>query len=117
MTIPEKYIPLIKTTDLVEVTGTNDLGGSEDFSINDAKAIRQFVELLTSDRYTAVPKDLKPKFKSLSFYHVRLSAKGVPILEFQMIADSILDIPKETFYYMESDRYSENIMAPLLRLR
>jgi len=115
--IPESYIKLIKTVDYIEVAGTNDLGGSENFTIHNAKAIGQFVELLTSDRYTAVPKDLKPQFKSLSSYKVRLSAKGMPVFELQIIADSILDIPNETSYYMQSDRHSDNLLAPLLRLR
>jgi hypothetical protein len=115
--IPENYIALIKTTDCVDVSGTNDLGGVENFTIHNAKAISQFVQFLTSDRYTAVPKDLKPEFKSLSSYKVRLSANGAPLLEFQVIADSILDLPSETAFYMQSDRHSDNIMAPLLRLR
>ncbi len=117
VSIPDHYIDLIKTTDTVEVTGTNDLGGAEDFSIHDSKAISQFVKLLTSDRYTAVPKDLKPDFKSKSSYKVRLLSQGAPVLELQIIADSILDISTETSFYMESDRHSDNLMAPLLRLR
>jgi len=116
ISIPERYIEQIKTADYVEVSGTNDAGGAENFAVNDRKAIRQFIEFLTSDRYLAVPKDLKPKFKSLSSYQVRLSAKGVPLLELQVIADSILDIPNETSFYMESDGYPDNLMAPLLRL-
>jgi len=117
ISIPESTIKLIKTTDCVDVTGTNDLGGAENFTIHNAKAISQFVQFLTSARYTAVPKDPKPEFKSLSSYKVRLSANGAPVLEFQIIADSILDLPNETSYYMESDRHSDNIMAPLMRLR
>lgn len=117
ISIPDRYIQLIKTTDSVDVSGTNDLGGAEDFTIHDAKAIHQFVQFLTADRYNAVPKDLKPEFKSMSSYKVRLSANGATVLEFQMIADSILDIPGETSFYMESDRHSDNLMAPLLRLR
>ena len=115
--IPERYVKLIKTTDYVEVSGTNDMGKPEDFTMHNAKAISQFVQLLTSDRYTAVAKDLKPQFKSLSSYKVRLSAKGVAVLELQIIADSVLDIPNETSFYMQSDRHSDNLMAPLLRLR
>lgn len=115
--IPEGEIKLIKTADLVEVTGTNDRGGAEDFSIHNAKAIGQFVDFLTSDRYIAVPKDLKPEFKSLSRYTVRLSARGAVVLEFQVIADTVLDLPNEPSYYMQSDRHSDNLMAPLLRLR
>lgn len=117
VSIPDRYISLIKTTDLVEVSGTNDLGGAENFSIHDAKAISQFVKFLTSDRYNAVPKDLKPEFKSMSSYKVSLSSHGTPVLELQIIADSVLDIPGETSFYMESDRHSDNLMAPLLRLR
>jgi hypothetical protein len=115
--IPEHYAELIKTADCVEVSGTNDKGKPEDFTIHNFKAISQFVQLLTSDRYTAVPKDLKPKFKSLSFYKVRLSAKGAPVLELRVIADSVLDMPNETSLYMQSERHSDNLMAPLLRLR
>jgi hypothetical protein len=115
--IPEGDAELIKGTDYVEVSGTNDLGGTEDFSIHNSKAISQFVDFLTSDRYTPVPKNLKPQFKSLSRYKIRLSAKGALLLEFQIIADSILDIPHESLFYMESDGYSDNLMAPLLRLR
>jgi hypothetical protein len=117
ITIPERYIAPIKTTDLVEVTGTNDRGGAEDFSIHNAKAIGQFVQFLTSDRYESVPKNLKPEFKSLSSYKVRLSCNGATILEFQVIGDAVLDLPDETVFYMESDRHSDNLMAPLLRLR
>jgi hypothetical protein len=115
--IPEWDIALIKTTDYVEVVGTNELGGAENFSIHNAQAIKQFVDFLTSDRYTAVPKSLKPEFKSLSIYKVRLSSRGAVVLELQIIAESILDIPGEADYYMQSDRHSDNIMAPLLRLR
>jgi len=115
--IPDAYIPLIKSTDYIEVSGTNDLGGQENFSIHNAKAISQFVQYLTDDRYTAAPKSLKPDFKSLSSYQIRLSSKGALVLEFNLIADSVLDLPKESSYYMESDRYSENLMSPLLRLR
>jgi len=117
VSIPDRYISLIKTTDLVEVTGTNDRGGAENFSIHNAKAISQFVQFLISDRFNAVPKSLKPEFKSLSSYKVTLSSNGAPVLELQIIADSVLDIPGETSYYMESDRHSDNLMAPLLRLR
>ncbi len=117
ISIPERYIPIIKSTDCVDVSGTNDLGGAENFTIHNAKAISQFVQFLTAERYNAVPKNLKPDFKSMSSYKVTLSAKGLTVLEFQMIADSILDIPNETSFYMESDRHSDNLMAPLLRLR
>jgi hypothetical protein len=117
ISIPERDVELIKTTDYVEVSGTNDLGGPENFSIHDPKAIHQFVDFLTSDRYTAVPKSLKPQFKSLSLYKVRLSSKGTLLLELQVIADTILDIPNDPSFYMQSDQYSANLMAPLLRLR
>lgn len=115
--IPEREMGLIKAADYVEVSGTNDLGGVENFTIHNAKAIAQFVELLTSDRFTAVPRNLKPHFKSLSSYRVRLSAKGSIVLQLQVIGDSVLDLPGETSFYVESGRYSENLMAPLLRLR
>ncbi len=115
--IPENSAKLIKACDYAEVTGTNDSGGSEDFSIHNAKALSQFIQLLTSERYIAVPKSLQPQFKSLSNYKVRLSAKGVLLLELHVIADSVLDIPGETSFYMQSDQYSDNLMAPLLRLR
>jgi hypothetical protein len=115
--IPDRDVELIRTTDYVEVSGTNDLGGIENFTIHDSKAIRQFVELLTSDRYIAVAKNLKPNFKSLSAYQVRLSSKGAPVLELRVIADSVLDLPRDPSYYMEADQYSANLMAPLLRLR
>ena len=117
ITIPEHDVALIKSADYVEVSGTNDLGGAENFTIHNAKAISQFVQFLTSERFIAVPKDLKPQFKSLSSYKVRLSAKGAPVLELQIIADSVLDIPSESSFYMQSDRHSDNFMAPLLRLR
>ncbi len=115
--IPDRYVDLIRATDYVEVPGTNDLGGQETFAIRDPKAIGQFIQFLTDDRYTAVPKSLKPNFKSLSAYKVRLSAKGAPLLQLQVIADTVLDLPQEASFYMQSDRYSENLMAPLLRLR
>jgi hypothetical protein len=117
ISIPENDIALIKTTDYVEVAGTNEAGGPEDFAIHNDKAIAQFVHFLTSERYTAVPKSLKPDFKSKSLYKVRLSCKGAVILELQIIAESILDLPGDPSYYMQSDQHSDNIMAPLLRLR
>jgi hypothetical protein len=115
--IPQHDSDLMRTADLVEVTGTNDLGGTENFNIHDHQAIRQFIDLLTDDRYTAVPKSLKPKFKSASAYRIRLSSHGAPLLELTIIGDSVLDIPGDPMFYMESDSYSENLMAPLLRLR
>ena len=115
--IPEKDIALIKTTDDVQVSGTNDLGGAENFEIHNIKAIREFIALLTDDRYTAAPKSLKPKFKSLSSYQVRLSSNGAQVLELTIIADTVLDIPGDPNFYLESDSYSANLMAPLLRLR
>jgi hypothetical protein len=117
VSIPQRDIDLIRTADLVEVSGTNDLGGAENFSIHDRKAIRQFTDLLADDRYIAAPKSLKPKFKSASAYKIRLSSQGVPVLELTVIGDSILDIPGDPMFYVESDSYSENLMAPLLRLR
>jgi hypothetical protein len=117
ITIPDSAIALIKTTDYVEVTGTNQLGGKEDFSIHNAKAISQFVQLLTAERYNAAPKNLNPDFKSKSRYDVRLFSNGAPILDLQIIADSIIDLPSESSYYMESDRHSDILLAPLLRLR
>jgi hypothetical protein len=115
--IPEHDAELMKTTDHIDVSGTNDSGGAEDFSIHDSKAISQFVELLSSDHYTAVPKSLKPQFKSLSSYTVRFFAHGTPLLELRVIAESVLDIPNEPSFYMQSEQYSDNLMAPLLRLR
>ncbi len=117
VSIPQRDIDLARTADLVEVSGTNDLGGAEAFSIQDRKALRQFIDLLTDDRYTTAPKSLKPQFKSLSSYRVRLSSHGAPVLEFQVIADTVLDLPGDPLYYVESDSYAENLMAPLLRLR
>ncbi len=117
MAIPAHDIELIKSTDYVQVAGTNDLGGPENFDIHDIKAIRAFIALLTDDRYTAAPKSLQPHFKSLSAYRVRLFSKGAPVLELKVIADSVLDLPGEPMFYLEDDSYSENLMAPLLRLR
>lgn len=117
ISIPDADIALIKSTDFVEVSGTNLHGGQEDFTIHNSKAIAQFVELLTSERYVAVPKNLKPDFKSKSAYKVRLSSKGAVVLELQVIAESVLDIPNEPNFYMESDRYDDLLMAPLRRLR
>jgi hypothetical protein len=117
VSIPAAWIERIKPTDLVEVKGTNDAGGAEDFSIHNAKALAQFIGFLTSERYTAVPKSLKPEFKQHSIYQVRLSARGQTLMELRIIGDSILDIPDTDSYYMESDRHSDNLLAPLLRLR
>ncbi|HEX4141644.1 MAG TPA: hypothetical protein VHY09_14950, partial [Candidatus Methylacidiphilales bacterium] len=64
ISIPQQDIALIKSTDSVEVTGTNSRGGAEAFTIHNAKAIKQFIDLLISERYVAVPKSLKPDFKS-----------------------------------------------------
>jgi hypothetical protein len=115
--IPQHDIDLIKTTDFVEVTGTNSHGGAESFTIHDAKAIKQFVEILTSERYNAAPKNLNPDFKSPSRYDVRLSSGGSVVLEFQVIADSVLDFPGDANFYMESSRHDDILLAPLLRLR
>jgi hypothetical protein len=117
ISIPESDIALIKTADCVDVTGTNEAGGPEEFTIHNSKAIAQFVQFLTSDRYTAVPKNLKPDFQSKSLYDIRLSSQGATILEFHIVAESILDLPNDANYYMQSERHSDNIMAPLLRLR
>jgi len=117
ISIPQSDIDLIKTTGSVEVTGTNSHGGAEAFTVHDAKAIKQFVELLTSERYNAVPKNLKPDFKSPSRYDVKLSSGGNVILEFQIIADDVLDFDGDDNYYMESERHSDILLAPLLRLR
>jgi hypothetical protein len=117
ISIPESDIALIKTADLVEVTGTNDRGGQEDFSIHNSKAIGQFVQLLTSARYIAVPKNLDPHFKSLSRYHVRMSSKGKVVFELQVVADTVLDIPNDASFYMQSERHSDVLLAPLLKLR
>ncbi len=115
--IPQADIDLIRSTSFVEVTGTNTHGGAEAFAIHDAKAIKQFVELLTSERYIAVPKNLKPNFKSPSRYDVKLSSNGSPILEFQVIADTVLDFSDDTSFYMETERHPDLLLAPLLRLR
>jgi len=117
ISIPDADIALIKTTDFVEVTGTNARGGQEDFSIHNAKAISQFVQFLTSARYIAVPKNVNPEFKSLSRYKVRLSSKGTVVFELQVVADSVLDIPSDASFYMQSERHSDILLAPLLRLR
>jgi hypothetical protein len=117
ISIPRSDIDLIKTTGSVEVTGTNSHGGAEAFTVHDTKAIKQFVELLTSERYVAVPKNLKPDFKSPSRYDVKLSSGGNVILEFQIIADDVLDFTGNDNFYMESERHSDILLAPLLRLR
>ena len=117
ISIPEKDITLMKSADIVEVSGTNERGVQQDFAVHDWKAIKQFVELLASPRYVAVPKNLDPHFKSLSRYKVRLSSKGTMVLELQIIADSVLDIPDDTSFYMQSARHSDVLMGPLLKLR
>jgi hypothetical protein len=115
--IPEADIALIKSADSVDVDGTNASGGTETFTIHNAKAIAEFVGLLTDDRYVAVPKSLKPDFKSKSSYKVSFFSKGAPVFNLQIIAMSVLDIPNDPSYYMESERYSDLLMAPLRRLR
>jgi hypothetical protein len=115
--IPDADIVLIKSADAIDVDGTNPNGGVETFTIHDAKAIREFVALLADDRYIAAPKSLKPDFKSKSRYKVRFFSHGAPVLELQVIAMSVLDIPGNPSYYMESERYSDLLMAPLRRLR
>ena len=118
ISIPQRDIDLIKSTDFVEVDGTNTYGGAESFTIHDAKAIKEFVELLTSERYNAVPKSLKPDFKSPSRYDVKLSSNGTVALELQVIADSVLDFHGDDSFYVESSRHSDDVLlAPLLRLR
>ena len=117
ISIPEKDITLMKSADLVEVSGTNERGVQQDFAVHNWKAIKQFVELLTSPRYVAVPKNLDPHFKSLSRYKVRLSSKGTMVLELQIIADSVLDIPDDASFYMQSARHTDILMGPLLKLR
>jgi hypothetical protein len=117
VTIPQHAIDLIKTADSVHVVGTNDLGGDESFDIHDRKALGQFVGYLTDNRFTPVPKSLNPKFKSRSAYMVTFQSNGAPVLKLVIIGDSIIDLPGEPMYYMESDSYSANLMAPLLRLR
>ena len=117
ISIPRSDIDLIKSTGSVEVTGTNSHGGAEAFTVHDAKAIKEFVGLLTSERYVAVPKNLKPDFKSPSRYDVKLSSGGAVVLEFQVIADDVLDFPGDANFYMESERHSDILLAPLLRLR
>jgi len=117
ITIPRPDIDLIKTTDAVDVTGTNSHGGAENFTVHNAKAIKEFVGLLTSERYIAVPKNLKPDFKSPARYDIKLSSNGNMILEFQIIADDVLDFPGDPNFYMQSERHDDIIPAPLLRLR
>ena len=117
ISIPRGDIDLIRTTGSVEVTGTNTHGQPEAFTVHDAKAIKEFVGLLTSERYIAVPKNLKPDFKSPSRYDVKLSSGGTVVLEFQVIADDVLDFDDDPNFYMESERHSDILLAPLLRLR
>jgi hypothetical protein len=117
VSIPQHDADLIKKADSVHVTGTNDLGGSESFDIHDRKALAEFKGYLTDNRFTPVPKSLKPKFKSPSAYMVTFLSNNAPVLKVVVIADSILDVPDDPMYYMESDSYSANLMAPLLRLR
>ena len=115
--IPEDDIALIKSADTIDVDGTDAYGNAESFTIHNAKAIKEFVGLLTDDRYVAVAKSLKPDFKSKSSYKVRFLSNGAPVLEMQVIAMSVLDIPNDPSYYMEAERYSDLLMAPLRRLR
>ncbi len=115
--IPEADIALIKSADAVAVDGANASGQVETFTIHNAKALAEFVGLLTDDRYEAVPKSLKPDFKSKSSYQVQFLSHGAPIFELHVIAMSVLDIPNDPSYYMESERYSDLLMAPLRRLR
>jgi hypothetical protein len=117
ISIPDKDIALMKSADLVEVSGTNERGVQQDFAVHNWKAIKQFVELLASPRYIAVPKNLDPHFKSLSRYKVRMSSNGTVVLELQIIADSVLDIPDDSSFYMQSARHTDILMGPLLKLR
>jgi hypothetical protein len=117
MAIPEGEAALVRSTDMVEVSGTNDAGGAEEFTVHDAKAIKAFVGFLTSERFVAVPKSLKPEFKSLSAYDVKLSSNGAEVLELRVLGDSVLDFPQESSFYMEAERFPDNLMAPLLRVR
>ena len=117
VSIPPHDLELIKTADSVHVVGTNDLGGNESFDIHDRKALAQFVSYVTDNRFTPVPKSLKPKFKSMSAYMVTFRSNGAPVLKLAIIGDSIIDLPADPMYYMESDQYTENLMGPLLRLR
>ena len=117
VTIPQHDIDLIKAADSVHVVGTNDLGGNESFDIHDRKALGQFIGYLTDNRFTPVPKSLNPKFKSRSAYMVTFQSNGAPVLKVVIIGDSIVDLPGEPMYYMESEEYSDNLMASLLRLR
>jgi hypothetical protein len=115
--LPDADVALIKTADAVEVDGTNADGVVETFTVHNAKALKEFVALLTDDRYIAVPKSLKPDFKSKSRYRVRLLSHGALVLELQVIAMAVLDLPNDPSYYMEAERYSDLLMAPLRRLR
>ena len=117
ISIPDADIALIKSADLVEVTGTNVGGGHEDFSIHNWKAIKQFTDLLTDARFIAVPKTLNPQFKSKARYDVRFSANGQPVFELQVVADTVLDIPNDPSFYMQSSRHSDVLMEPLMKLR
>ena len=117
ISIPEADIALIKTADDVEVTGTNVGGGQEDFSVHNWKAIKQFVDLLTSARYFTAPKSLDPHFKSKARYHVRMSSKGQVVFELQIVADTVLDIPNDPLFYIQGDRHSDVLLGPLLKLR
>ena len=115
--IPDGEAALVRSADMVEVSGTNDAGGAEEFTVHDAKAIKAFVGFVTSDRFVAVPKSLKPDFKSLSAYDVKLSSNGAVVLELRVVGDSVLDFPQESSFYMEAERFPDNLMAPLLRVR
>jgi hypothetical protein len=115
--IPDHFVQLIKTTDYLEASGTNAMGNTDEFTIHDAKAIHEFIDLVTAQRYVPVPKGLNPHFKSSSRYKIRLFSKGVPILDFVIAAVSVIDLPGEDQFYMESSRHDQVLMAPLFRLR
>jgi len=117
ISIPEKDIALIKSADLVEVTGTNVGGGAENFSVHNWKAIKQFTDLITDARFIAVPKTLNPQFKSKARYDVRFSANGQQVFELQIVADTVLDIPNDPSFYMQASRHSDVLLGPLLKLR
>ena len=117
ISLPAADIALIRTADFVEVTGTNVGGGEENFSVHNWKAIKQFVDLLTSARYFTAPKSLDPQFKSKARYHVRMSSHGQVVFELQIVADTVLDIPNDPLFYVQSDRHSDVLLGPLLKLR
>ena len=111
--IPDKYISVMKQTDYIEVTGLDLLGHEDDFTIHSWKPIKQFVDILSSEIYVPAAKSIDPQFKSKSRYHIKLFAKGQPIMTFDVVGFSVLDIPGDDQYYMESDRHSLVLVSPL----